>query len=335
MPQDMDFFLDILNSIKKYLCNNLFNNIMKIDGDALIKIVKLGRPVFLFDGFLLFIMGALLAVIFNAEFSLTKFIMGYSILLLCHLAVHYSNDYYDFKTDSLSGPSTVSAGSGILLENPELKQFSKGLAIALNLLSVVLAAVFIIIFSYPIEFFLLAVFGNFLAWFYTAPPLKLAYNRLGEVSNALYGILLPSAGFFTLMGMLTIPMLIFTIPLAFSRLFLTNSANIPDMEGDKLGGKITLIVANGRRFGFKFIGISAFMMTLSFALISFTGLYPQVLNFKVLTFISVIPLSLGIMELLKMPSDRELATKYATFNIKSIFLIGLLINSYFAFLILS
>ena len=308
---------------------------MKVEGDTLIKIIKLGRPMFLFDGFLLFVMGALLAVIFNAEFSLTKFIIGYSILFLCHLAVHYSNDYYDFKTDNLSGPSTISAGSGILIENPELKQFSKRFAIVLNLLSVVLAAVFTVIFSYPLEFFLLAVSGNFLAWFYTAPPLKLAYNRLGEFSNALYGILLPSAGFFTLMGMLSAPMLIFTIPLVFSRLFLTNSANIPDMECDKLGGKITLVVANGRMFGFKFIGISAFMMTLSFVLISFTGLYPQVLNFKVLTFISLIPLSLGILGLLKMPLERESATKYATFNIKSIFLIGLLINSYFVFLILS
>ncbi len=308
---------------------------MKIDGDALIKIIKLGRPMFLLDGFLLFIMGALLAVILNAEFNSAKFIMGYSILFTCHLAVHYSNDYYDFKTDSLSGPSTVSAGSGVLVKNPQLKQFSKVFAIVLNLLSVTLAALFTIVFYYPVEFFLLAVFGNFLAWFYTAPPLKLAYNRLGEFSNMLYGILLPSAGFFTLMGTLTIPMLIFTIPLAFSRLFLTNSANIPDMEGDMLGGKITLIVANGRRFGFKFIGISAFMMTLSFALISFTGLYPQALNFKVLTFISLIPLSLGILGLLKMPLERESATKYATFNIKSIFLIGLLINSYFVFLILS
>ena len=189
---------------------------MKINGDTLIKIIKLGRPMFLFDGFLLFVMGALLAVIFNAEFSLAKFVMGYSILLLCHLAVHYSNDYYDFKTDSLSGTSTVSAGSGILIENPELKQFSKRFAIALNLLSVILAAAFIVIFSYPIEFFLLAVFGNFLAWFYTAPPLKLAYNRLGEFSIALNGVLLPSAGYFTLLGMLTIAMLIFTIPLAFS-----------------------------------------------------------------------------------------------------------------------
>lgn len=83
---------------------------MNYGRDTLIKIIKLGRPMFLFDGFLLFLIGALLAVIFNAEFSLSKFIMGYSILLLCHRAVYYSNDYYDSKTDSFFGPSPVLGG---------------------------------------------------------------------------------------------------------------------------------------------------------------------------------------------------------------------------------
>lgn len=54
--------------------------------------------------------------------------------------------------------------------------------------------------------------------------------------------------FFIIMGTITTPFLIFTISLAFLRLI--NSANTPDMEGDKLGGKITLIVARWRGFGF-------------------------------------------------------------------------------------
>lgn len=143
---------------------------MNYNLDTIVKIIKLGRPMFLFDGFLLFVIGALLAVIFNAEFNLSKFLFGYSILLLCHLAVHYSNDYYDSKTDKFFGPSPISGGSGILIENPELKEFSKYFAVLLNFSSVALAAVFTVIYSYTIGFFLLALFGNLLAWFYTAPP---------------------------------------------------------------------------------------------------------------------------------------------------------------------
>ncbi|WP_414469113.1 prenyltransferase [Methanobacterium sp. ACI-7] len=306
---------------------------MKYDRDNVSKIIKLGRPMFLFDGFLLFLIGALFAVLFNAQFDLTKFLMGYGVLLLCHLAVHYGNDYYDSKTDSFFGPSPVSGGSGVLIDNPELKQFSKNFAIFLNISSITLAAIFMFIYSYPVGFFLLAVFGNLLAWFYTAPPIKLAYRRLGELSNALYGVLLPSAGFFTLMGYLSIPFLIFTIPLAFSRLVLTNSANTPDMEGDRLGGKITLVVAKGREFGFKLITISTVFMTLSFMLIPLTGFFPSLMNFNVLVLISLVPLGLAILGYIKMPLERESATKYATFNIQSIFLLGILINSYFAYLI--
>ncbi|MGB9937319.1 MAG: prenyltransferase [Methanobacterium sp.] len=306
---------------------------MNFNKDTIIKIIKLGRPMFLFDGFLLFLIGTLFAILFNAQFDLTKFLMGYCVLLLCHLAVHYSNDYYDSKTDTFFGPSPVSGGSGILIDNPELKQFSKYFAIFLNISSIALAGIFTVIFAYPIGFFLLAVFGNFLAWFYTAPPIKLAYRRLGELSNALYGILLPCAGFFTLMGTLTVPFLIFTIPLAFSRLVLTNSANTPDMEGDKLGGKITLVVEKGRKFGFKLIAVSAVFMTLSFILIPLTGLFPSLMNFNVLVLISLVPLGLALLGYIKMPLDRESATKYATFNIQSIFLLGILINSYFAYLV--
>ncbi|MBU4536261.1 MAG: prenyltransferase [Euryarchaeota archaeon] len=306
---------------------------MNYDRNTLLKIIKLGRPMFLLDGFLLFLIGALLAVLFNAQFDLAKFLMGYGVLLLCHLAVHYSNDYYDSKTDSFFGPSPVSGGSGVLLNNPELKEFSKYFAIILNVSSIALAAIFMFIYSYPAGFFLLAVFGNVLAWFYTAPPIKLAYNRLGELSNALYGILLPSAGFFTLMGSLTIPFLIFTIPLVFSRLVLTNSANTPDMEGDKLGGKITLVVAKGREFGFKLIAISAIFMTLSFMLIPLTGFFYSLINFNVLVLISLVPLGLAILGYIKMPLDRKTATKFATLNIQSILLLGILINSYFVYLI--
>lgn len=139
----------------------------------------------------------------------------------------------------------------------------------------------------------------------------------------MYGILLPLAGFFTLMGTINLQMLIFTIPLAFSRLFLTSSANTPDMEGDKLGGKITLIVAKGRKFGFKLIAISAMLMTFSFIFLSFTALFPSILNFNVLIVISLIPLSLGLLGAIKMPVDHDLATKYATYNVKSIFLIAI------------
>src|SRR5690606_16511018 len=84
---------------------------------TLIKIIKLGRPQFVVGGFLLFCVGALLAVLFNAEFILSKFIFGYTILFTAHLALHYSNDYFDVNTDQYTSPTPISGGSGILIQN--------------------------------------------------------------------------------------------------------------------------------------------------------------------------------------------------------------------------
>jgi 1,4-dihydroxy-2-naphthoate octaprenyltransferase len=54
---------------------------MEFNINILINIIKLGRPQYLAGNFLLFTMGALLAVILGSEFVSSKFILGYSILL--------------------------------------------------------------------------------------------------------------------------------------------------------------------------------------------------------------------------------------------------------------
>jgi 1,4-dihydroxy-2-naphthoate polyprenyltransferase len=156
---------------------------MNINTDILLKVIKLGRPQFIVGGFLFFCIGAFLAVLFNAEFLLSKFVFGYAILFTAHLAVHYSNDYFDFDIDLHSTPTAISGGSGILIGNPELKRFSKWFAVTLIGLSLILAIIFTSIFSYSILFFLFVLFGNLLAWFYSAPPIRLVYRRLGEISQ--------------------------------------------------------------------------------------------------------------------------------------------------------
>ena len=306
---------------------------MNIDRDVILKIVKLGRPQFLVGGFLLFCIGVLLAVLFGAEFLLNKFLLGYSILFTAHLAVHYSNDYFDADADQYVEPTAMSGGSGILVENPELKPFSKWFAVSLIILSLFLAAVFMVIFSYTIWFFVFVLFGNFLAWFYSAPPVKLVYRRLGEISTVLTGIILPGMGYFAIMGALDLPFIIFAVPISFLQLFFISSVEMPDMEGDKLGGKITMIVSMGRAFGFKLIALSGMMLTISFLIIPLLNLYPPTIDFRILALISLIPLSLGIIELYKKPIDRKSATKYSSLNIASIFAVGILVNIYFVYLI--
>lgn len=303
--------------------------------DLIKKIIILGRPHILIGNLLLYIMGAMLAILFNADFVLNKFILGYSILFTAHLGVHYSNDYFDVEVDRHNPSNMISKGRGLLVENPNLRELSRVLAISLAILSLILAAIFTIIYNYTILYFLFFLFGNLLAWFYTAPPVKLVYRRMGEVANIIALIIFLGAGYFTLMGTLNLPFIIFAVPLIFFQIIFINSFEIPDMEGDEIGGKITWIVSWGREFGFKLILISASLATLSFLLIPLTGLFPKFINFQVIVGISLITLCLGIIELLEKPFERNAAIKYATINVIALFVMSILIDGYFLFLIVT
>ena len=306
---------------------------MKNDKDTLIKIIKLGRPQFTFGILMYFLIGTLFAILLNAQFDLTKFIWGYLILFMASMATHYSNDYFDFKVDQFGTRTPFSGGSGILVENPELRELSKKLAYLFISLSIIIAALFTLYYSFPISFFFFVLFGNALVWFYSAPPIKLSYRGVGEFGNLLNGFIMPGAGYFVTMGTIDLPFVVFSIPFLFLQFMFTLGVEIPDMEGDKMGGKITWIVSRGREFGFKLMGISVLMATISFLIIPFSNLFPPIIDFRILTLISLIPLSLGLYGFWKRPVDKISATKLSTLNVGSLFAVWILVNCYFIYLL--
>jgi len=299
----------------------------------LLKFIKLGKPQFAVGLFFYFSMGALLGVLFNAEFVLSKFILGFVIIFLSTWAVHYHNDYFDFDSDQFGTPTAISGGSGVLLEHPEWRNKSKLMGIALIGLSIGVSAVFTLIFSYSITFVLFVIMANLIAWFYAAPPFQLSYRGLGEFGNTAIGLLFPGLGYFAIIGTLNLPFFIFAIPMLFLQLLFTLSVEIPDMEGDRLGGKMTWIASKGREFGFKIIAVSGLLATISFLLLPYTNLFPATIDFRIITLISLLPLSLAIIELIKKPLDKVSATKYCIYNLASIFAAVILINLYFIYIL--
>ncbi len=304
---------------------------MNMDKSTIKDILILGRPQYLAGNFLLFVMGAMLAVILGAEFVSSKFILGYIILLTAHLSVHYSNDYYDFELDCITESTIISGGSGVLVKNPDLKEFSRVFSILLMMVSISLAALFIFIFNYPITFLIFIILGNLLAWFYTAPPIKLVYNRLGEIANMAAVVIFLGTGYFAMKGTLDLQFFLFSVPVIFLQIIFINSFEIPTMETDKLGKKITWIVLYGREFGFKLNALCGVLATFSFILLQYTRMFPKI-NFLILALISSIALFLGFLCLLRKPYKIEDATQFATLNVAALFLMSLLINLYFIFL---
>jgi len=276
-------------------------------------ILKLGRLPFLLFGFLCFTTGALLAVTLNMPFLWDRFLWGYSVLLLTHLSISYTNDYWDFEVDHYNQPTLFAGGSGVLVQNPDLRPFAKKFGILLIIFSLFLAVIFSFIYS-SLTFLLIALFGNFLAWYYSAPPLKLSYRGFGEIATALSGFILPAAGYVAICGYLDLKIVMFTIPFIIFMTSFILSVEIPDMEGDKQGHKNTFIVKNGRKKGFIIIGLVGLLGTLSLMLLSLSSIF-QGINFQLLVLMSLFPTLVGLYLLISRTSKRERATKLVNWNI--------------------
>jgi 1,4-dihydroxy-2-naphthoate polyprenyltransferase len=314
-----------LSNLETVHTNNNMKNVLKF--------IKLGKPQFAIGLFFYFSLGALLGVLFNAEFVLSKFILGFAIIFLSTWAVHYHNDYFDFDSDHFGTPTAISGGSGVLIEHPEWRNKSKIMGITLIGLAIAISALFTYLYSYPLTFVLFVIIANLIAWFYAAPPFQLSYRGFGEFGNTAIGLMFPGLGYFALIGTLNLPFFVFAIPMLFLQLLFTLSVEIPDMEGDRLGGKMTWIASKGREFGFKIIAISGVLATISFLLIPYTNLFPAIIDFRIVAAISLIPLSLGIIELIKNPKDKLTATKFCIYNLAGIFASVILINVYFLYLL--
>ncbi len=306
---------------------------MNYNSEDLKKIIKLGKPQFTFGISMYFLVGAGFALLLGAPFVLSKFFWGYIILFMASLAIHYANDYFDFDLDHYDTPTTFTGGSGILVENPYPKEISKRLAIFFISISITIGAIFTVVYNFPLSFFLFVLLGNFMIWFYSAPPVKFSYRRMGEIANLINGFIIPATGYFVMMGTINLPFVIFSIPLLLLQLVFTIGVEIPDFEGDKLGGKITWIVSKGREFGFKLIGITAILVTASFLIIPYSNLLPQIIDFRIVAVISLVPLSLGLIGFFKKPVDKEPATKLSTLTVASAFSVLIMINCYFVYII--
>jgi 1,4-dihydroxy-2-naphthoate octaprenyltransferase len=246
----------------------------------------------------------------GAPFSLSRILLGYLALLPAHLSVSYSNDYFDVDVDKYDKPTFFSGGSGVLVDQPGLRKPALWTAIVLILFSLALGIVFQIVYSFPIWFSGFIVVGNLLGWFYSAPPLKLAYRGLGELSMIFsVGLLIPGLGYLVAGGQLNQDGLLFSAPLMLYGLAFILTVEIPDMEADRLGNKMTWVARKGRGFGFTVIAASFLLATLFFLCLPWltSRSYPQ--DFRFLGLLSLMPLGASCIGMLKRPLEKRSATR--------------------------
>lgn len=298
-------------------------------------ILILGRLQFVFGGFLLFFFGSLLALSMGAPFELNKFIIGYLIFFFAHLSVSYSNDYFDVKVDSFQKRTLFSGGSGVLVKYPELKKFSYYLSLILIALSISLTIFSILFFKYPIWFLLLVFTGNLLGWFYSAPPLKLSYRGYGDISTVfVIGILIPTMGFVVVNTSFSYDLLRLYLPMTLYGIAFILSVHIPDLEADKHYSKKTMVTRMGREKSFFVVGFCLILSTIYFFLMHLFVLVDNYNIFLILGILSLMPFSMGILDIIYRTSQRKKAIPLVNFTMISFILFLLISDLYIGYLVL-
>src|SRR5690606_30056704 len=150
---------------------------------TLVAIIRLGRPLFLGGGFLLFGLGAAVAALHGHAIDLRRYVLGQLAVTAFQLMTHYANDYFDYEADVANTTPTRWSGGSRVLPAGELP---RGVALhaALALAAVGGAASVVLGLDGPplAGPTLLAIAA--LAWAYSAPPLRLCAAGLGELDTA-------------------------------------------------------------------------------------------------------------------------------------------------------
>jgi 1,4-dihydroxy-2-naphthoate octaprenyltransferase len=293
-----------------------------MDFNELKLILKLARFRFLIPGLLIFTLGALLAVVNGAILDPIKFLFGYAIFGTAHLSVSFSNDYFDREADRTAKQTPFSGGSGVLVQHPELSRFAVRFAIFLIIISISIAILFDLVYSYDPFFLALVVLGSLLGWFYTAPPLKLAYRGLGEVSTILAtGLIMPVMGYYVMGGAIDARIVALSFPLMCYALLFILTVELPDVEVDRSGGKA----------GVRLSVIATLAATVLFAIFALLGaLRPLEMWFFVL--LSAIPLIAALYGLTMRSEEPRLIVRQVKLNFSALLLILTIAVGYLAIL---
>jgi 1,4-dihydroxy-2-naphthoate octaprenyltransferase len=207
--------------------------------------IKLGRPQFLVGGFVLYGLGAALAVAGGPPLDGWRFGWGQLVVTATQLMTHYANDFFDLEADRANlTPTRWSGGSRVLPDGALPPAAALRAARVLFVVAALAAGVLARRAGGGTLVLAAAMIG--LAWGYSAPPLRLCARGLGELTTALVVTgLVPVFGYRLQAGEVGAPILLAAaLPCALQFAMLL-AIEFPDAAGDAAVGKRTLVVRLG------------------------------------------------------------------------------------------
>jgi 1,4-dihydroxy-2-naphthoate polyprenyltransferase len=211
---------------------------------SLFAFVRLTRPLFLIGGFTGVALGAAVAAWSGLHVDVATYLLVQALVTAFQLMVHYANDYFDRSGDAFGARTPWSGGSGVLPSGALRPQVALTAAIACAAVGLSIAARFTFAGNPAAGALGVAIFV--LAWFYSAPPLRLAARGLGELDTALVvAILVPAIGYAAFAGGLGFVLVAATGPPALAMFVMMLAVELPDAGADLVAGKRTLVVRWG------------------------------------------------------------------------------------------
>jgi len=186
-----------------------------------------------------------------------KFLPGYFLLvilglLLNHMALNMTDDYYDFRhlvdVFATDGKNPYTGGSGLLSSGLIQPQKMKNVFITFYIIAIgigvflgMMRGAFIL---------LLLVIGFFCAYFYTAPPIRFGYRGLGEMAQLLcFGPGIGIGAYYVQAQRISWEAFWGTLPFGIMLFSMITINEIPDYDEDQKGGKLNLVARFGREAG--------------------------------------------------------------------------------------
>jgi 1,4-dihydroxy-2-naphthoate octaprenyltransferase len=198
------------------------------------------------------ILGGMIAWTVDGKFLPGYFLLVMLGLILNHMALNMTDDYYDFHhlvdVFATDGKNPYTGGSGLLSSGLIQPQRMRQVFIIFYIIAIGIG-VFLGVVRGPFIILLLAV-GFFCAFFYTAPPVRFGYRGVGELAQLLcFGPGIGMGAYFVQAQRISWEAFWGTLPFGIMLFSMITINEIPDYFEDRRGGKLNLVARFGRETG--------------------------------------------------------------------------------------
>ncbi len=218
---------------------------------AVASLIRLGRPLFLGGGLILYGLGVGVAAWVGYPPRLGPYLLGQAVVSAFQLMTHYANDYFDYEADRVNQARTRwSGGSGVLARGELPRQVALVAALVLAAVGLGLTALLARGAEARPGVLPIGIAMFALSWAYSAPPVRLLATGLGALDVALVVTgLVPLLGFHLQAPAAELaslrPLLLALLPPALLQIAMIVAVDLPDARSDAEAGKRTLVVRLG------------------------------------------------------------------------------------------